>query len=41
MNIKEIVKDQKKADFVMCCDQELWYKTREEQFDFPVPLDEL
>ena len=41
MNIKEIVKDSKKASFVMCTDQELWYRTQAEGFDFPIPLNEV
>jgi hypothetical protein len=41
MNVKELVRDSKMCDFLMCEDQELWYKTRVEGFEFPIPLSEV
>lgn len=39
-NIKDIVKDNKKVNFVNYHDKELWYKT-ECNFHFPVPIDDI
>ena len=41
MTIKDLVKDQQKSDFMYCFDGALWYKTRDHDFLFPVPLNEV
>lgn len=40
MNIKEMVKDNKKVKFSFYRDKELWYIT-ETGFEFPVPIDDI
>lgn len=40
MNIKDMVKDQKKVRFSFYRDKELWYKT-ECGFEFPVPISDI
>lgn len=39
MNIKDMVKDNKKVFFIRYQNKELWYKT-ENGFEFPVPIDD-
>lgn len=39
MNIKDMVKDNKKVYFVRYKEMELWYRT-ECGFEFPVPIDD-
>ena len=40
MNLKEMIKDQKKVHFSFYRDMELWYIT-EDGFEFPVPIKEV
>ena len=40
MNILEMVKDNKKVNFVFYRDSSLWYKT-EDGFQFPVPINDV
>lgn len=39
--LKDLVKDNKMSDLVMIKDGEVFYKTRDEGFEFSVPLTEL
>ena len=39
LNLKDIVKDGKKANFIFYRQKELWYKT-ECGFEFPVPIED-